>query len=366
MKKILSFAVACSMCLCSTFSALAVGQAGDTTIADKDGNIFTLSQPILYTMTINDVKGKIYYDDSWFFRDSEDSQSSRMGNRTIYVVPENTVVYAPKNTFFDGMLEFLSIAKYDNSYYIRYEAGYGGDIWTSFTLNNAPSGGYFTGFPIIKANSLEDAQNSYGTNETIDEIHFYVTKEISNENPFTSLPDIKVNFTDVAKDSYYENAVKWAVSKDVTSGTSETTFSPNETCTTAQILTLLWRQNGQPEPTIENPFSDVDENDYSYKPALWAYEKGLVTGDKFNGNSPCTRIATVTYFYNLSDKTIGSYPMSPFNDVPETSKDYEIVRWAVSNGITSGTDYYKFSPNATCTRGQIVTFMYRAFLSNLD
>lgn len=182
-----------------------------------------------------------------------------------------------------------------------------------------------------------------------------------NNIPFVADLSPKVGgFNDVWESNYYAEAVLWAVDKGITSGTSATTFSPDATCTTAQILTFLWRSQGQPEPTSKtNPFTDVEANDYYYKAALWAHEKGLVSGTALNGGTACTRSATVTYLWKLA----GSPSASPatFTDVPSTADFSQAVAWAVGEGITSGTTATTFSPETTCTRGQIVTFLYRAY-----
>jgi len=165
------------------------------------------------------------------------------------------------------------------------------------------------------------------------------------------------NFTDVGSDDYCYTPIMWAVEKGVTSGTSTTTFSPNEICTVGQILTFIWRANGQPIPTISNPFIDVTDKDYFFSAACWAHEKGLVSGNVFNANAPCTRSMAVTYLWKLS----GSVAVSPasFSDVPVGAEYASAVAWAVKNGITSGTTSTTFSPNQSCTRGQIVTFLHR-------
>lgn len=167
----------------------------------------------------------------------------------------------------------------------------------------------------------------------------------------------KNNFTDVASNAYYADAVTWAISEGITTGTSATTFSPNATCTKSQILTFLWRANGSPASTISNPFSDVSAGAYYADAAIWSYEKGLISGSTFNGDIPATRATTVTYLWKLA----GSPSASPvnFTDVPNGENYSQAVAWAVSDGITSGTSATTFSPAATCTRGQIVTFLYR-------
>lgn len=181
---------------------------------------------------------------------------------------------------------------------------------------------------------------------------------------WTSSVDIDNNelptaFYDVAANAYYTKAVIWAVEKGITNGTSATMFSPNKKCTTGEILTFLWKAQNSPEPTISNPYSDVTKSDYYYKAALWAYEKGLVSGSTFKASVPSTRSMTVTYLWKLAGKpTAGA---SNFTDVPSSADYAQAVSWAVGKGITSGTEKNIFSPDSTSTRGQIVTFLYRAF-----
>lgn len=128
-------------------------------------------------------------------------------------------------------------------------------------------------------------------------------------------------FTDVKANAYYAGAVKWAVDKKITSGTSATTFSPQKTCSVAEILTFLWRAKGQPEPTAQNPFSDVKAGDYFYKAALWAKEKGLVSGSRFNPTAPCTRAMVVTYLWKLAGSPATSADSMQYKPYTLTGKD---------------------------------------------
>ncbi len=173
-------------------------------------------------------------------------------------------------------------------------------------------------------------------------------------------------FQDVKKADYFFEPVNWAVEKGITNGTSATTFSPNDTCTRAQILTFLWRSAGSPEPTIGNPYTDVNANDYFYKVALWAKEKGIYNpgGASFNPNEPCTRASTVEYFWHYAGSATGT--RVPFSDVSEGSDLDKAVSWAVRKGITNGSGGTLFSPDNTCTRAQIVTFLHRYFVTPLD
>ena len=170
-------------------------------------------------------------------------------------------------------------------------------------------------------------------------------------------------FSDVVKTDYFADSVLWAVDKGITAGTSKTTFSPNSTCTTAQILTFLWRSQGSPEPTSKtNTFTDIKESDYFYKAALWAKEKNIVSKDStvFGGDTPCTRSSAVLYIWRAAGFPAAA-KSSSFTDVATTTIYAPAVDWAVEQGVTSGTSKTTFSPDTTCTRAQIVTFLYRAF-----
>ena len=171
-------------------------------------------------------------------------------------------------------------------------------------------------------------------------------------------------FGDVSESSYYYDPVLWAVQKGITNGTTPTTFSPYDPCTRGQIVTFLWRAFGSPEPEKdENPFTDVPENMYYYKAILWAVEQGITTGTSATTFSPedtCTRGQVATFLWRACGKPEPQGSENPFTDVPETVYYYEPILWAVENGITNGTGNGKFSPEDSCTRGQIVTFLYRA------
>lgn len=169
-------------------------------------------------------------------------------------------------------------------------------------------------------------------------------------------------FTDVSDDSYYYAATVWAVNNGVTHGKTDTLFAPNDTCTRAQAVTFLWRAMGSPEPTATTcPFADVSTDAYYYKAVLWAVEKGITkgTGDTtFSPDDTCTRAQVVTFQW----RTAGSPAMTtanPFTDVGSGQYYTDAVLWAVSGKITEGTTATTFSPTQNCTRAQIVTFLYR-------
>ena len=170
------------------------------------------------------------------------------------------------------------------------------------------------------------------------------------------------SFRDVKQGDYFYDAVKWAVEKGITEGTSADTFSPGASCTRAQMVTFLWRAAGSPAPkSAANPFKDISVNDYYYNAVLWAVENGITSGtgaDTFAPNATVTRGQTVTFLYRAA----GSPAVSggSFSDVAANAYYANAVAWASQNNITSGTGNGKFSPNADCTRGQIVTLLYRA------
>lgn len=171
-------------------------------------------------------------------------------------------------------------------------------------------------------------------------------------------PDMVGQFTDVFVTDYYADPVLWAIEKKITTGTTETTFSPGSTCTNAQILTFLWRAYGCPEAAIENPFSNLTGDEYYYEAALWAYEKGMVSAPVFDADASCTRSATVRYLWQAAGKPEPS-SLSSFADVPADADYATAVSWAIEQDITNGTSDTTFSPDQICSRGQIVTFLYR-------
>lgn len=178
-------------------------------------------------------------------------------------------------------------------------------------------------------------------------------------------------FSDVPANAYYADAVAWAVEREITSGTTATTFSPDSTCTRAQILTFIWRANGSPEPDLEkistadhNPFPDLNGTEYYFKAAQWAYTQGMVAGFmNFDGNAPCSRSLAVTYIWEAAGEPLPAKEAG-FTDIIRALHNINAISWAVEAGITSGTSAATFSPDTICTRGQIVTFLYRALKNN--
>lgn len=170
------------------------------------------------------------------------------------------------------------------------------------------------------------------------------------------------SFADVPANAYFADAVKWAVDKDVTNGLSDTMFGPYESCTRAQIVTFLWRAAGSPEPKTMSSFTDVPASTYYAKAVAWAIENGITNGmteTTFAPDATCTRGQIVTFLYRaLKGTASGS---TNFTDVKSDTFYADAINWAVANNVTNGTSNTTFSPNADCTRAEIVTFLYRAY-----
>ena len=170
------------------------------------------------------------------------------------------------------------------------------------------------------------------------------------------------SFVDVPANAYFADAVKWAVDKGVTNGMTETTFGPYESCTRAQIVTFLWRAAGSPEPKTASSFTDVPVSAYYAKAVAWAVENGITNGmtaTEFAPDATCTRGQSVTFLYRaLKGTASGS---TNFTDVKSDAFYADAVNWAVASDVTNGTSNTTFSPNADCTRAEIVTFLYRAY-----
>lgn len=169
-------------------------------------------------------------------------------------------------------------------------------------------------------------------------------------------------FNDVKPGDYFYDAVNWAVEKGITTGTSATTFSPNASCTRAQIVTFLWRASGSPEPkTASNSFTDVAANAYYCKAVLWAVENGITTGTSattFSPDAPCTRAQGVTFLWRANGSKAASAAAS-FTDVASDAYYAPAVAWAAEQNVTGGVGNGLFSPDTTCTRAQNVSMLYR-------
>ena len=254
---------------------------------------------------------------------------------------------------------------YDSYYTIKATAGTGGSISPSGnvsvregrdqTFTITPDKGYAVSNVKIDGKSI-GAVKSY-TFENVRRTH---TIEVifmkANGNLQTGV------FVDVATGSYYEDAVDWAVENGITQGTDDTHFAPDGICTRAQAVAFLWRAAGSPKPeTRTMPFADVPAGSYYYDAVLWAVENGIAKGTSdttFSPNMTCSRAQIVTFLWR-SEKSPAAGTANPFADVKSTAYYADAVLWAVKEDITKGTTSTAFSPNTDCTRAQIVTFLWR-------
>ena len=295
-----------------------------------------------------------YSFDGWY---TEESGGTKITTDTEF--PADTTVYAHWTYTGGGGSSGYSY------YTIKATAGAGGSISPSGnvsvregrdqTFTITPDKGYAVANVKIDGKSI-GAVKSY-TFENVSRTH---TIEVifmkANGNPQTGV------FVDVATGSYYEDAVDWAVENGITQGTDDTHFSPDGICTRAQAVTFLWRAAGSPKPeTRTMPFTDVPVGSYYYDAVLWAVENGITKGTSdttFSPNMICSRAQIVTFLWR-SEKSPAAGTANPFADVKSTAYYADAVLWAVKENITKGTTSTTFSPNADCTRAQIVTFLWR-------
>lgn len=250
--------------------------------------------------------------------------------------------------------------------------------YSGFSAVKATDKFYYTTTNSYTQNALSDVTfraSTYAKAGTTVYVPFTIYVKLGTSNVISKQVEgtvaIKIaqtmNFADVKPTDYFYNPVKWAVNKNITKGTSATTFSPYKTCTRAEIVTFLWRDAGSPMPTTSrHPFTDVSYSMGSdfYNAILWANQNGITAGTTtttFSPNKTCTRAEIVTFLWRYAKKPVGYGSNNPFTDVNKTDHApyYDAILWAVSKGITTGSTTTTFSPNGTCTRGEAVTFLYR-------
>lgn len=426
MKKLLSLALALIMC-CSTLSACAVEtvaaaapnnaeNAADTPIRSGEATVssavklassagtmeiketygtITLSSPILYTISVSDL-GKIDMSSAEVIREgvpfdevsAAEYASQNMWSKisAVYAIPTGTIITLPSGILTSTILQMdvtveNGVCRADQlnvSLFPGYDA----------IQAPEPEPAYIAVIELEYVNvpekSTVTADGSGVSGSSPDDryagsIAFFVSEDASAENPFgssvpaapetpqapaTSSPTGNSGFTDVAADAYYFEPVNWAIQKSIASGMGDGLFSPDITCSTAHILTFLWRAKGSPKPTsTTNPFTDVQESDYYYKAALWAKENNVLPlpfNPAFQGDAPCTRGMAMLYIWRAAG-FFAAEKSSGFADVPDTSLYAPAVDWAVENGVTTGMGDGTFGSEIICTRAQIITFLYRAF-----
>ena len=254
---------------------------------------------------------------------------------------------------------------YYTYYTIKATVGTNGSIspsgWTSVrdgrdqTFTITPDKGYAVAKVLVDGKSVGAVKSYTFKNVTKDHTIEAIFMK-SNGNPQTGV------FVDVAEGSYYEEAIDWAVEKGITNGVSSNMFAPNDPCTRAQIVTFLWRAAGSPAPKSMSSFTDVPADAFYAKAVAWAVENGITSGtgeSKFSPNSTCTRAQAVTFLYRASGSPAVS-GKAEFSDVSTTAFYADAVAWAAKKGITTGIGGGLFGSDNDCTRGQIVTFLWRA------
>ena len=254
---------------------------------------------------------------------------------------------------------------YYTYYTIKATAGTNGSIspsgWTSVrdgrdqTFTITPDKGYAVAKVLVDGKSVGAVKSYTFKNVTKDHTIEAIFMK-SNGNPQTGV------FVDVAEGSYYEEAIDWAVEKGITNGVSSNMFAPNDPCTRAQIVTFLWRAAGSPAPKSISSFTDVPADAFYAKAVAWAVENGITSGtgeSKFSPNATCTRAQAVTFLYRASGSPAVS-GKAEFSDVSSTAFYADAVAWAAKKGITTGIGGGLFGSDNDCTRGQIVTFLWRA------
>ena len=300
-----------------------------------------------------------YSFDGWY---SAASGGTKITTATVFY--ENTTVYAHW-TYIGGGGSSGGGGGY-TYHTIRAISGLNGSIsptgWTSVrhgwdqTFTITPDKGYAVAKVLVDGKSVGSVKSYTFKNVTKDHTIEVVFMK-ANGNPQTGV------FVDVAEGSYYEEAVDWAVKNGITTGTGNNYFTPDGICTRAQAVTFLWRVAGSPTPKTEAmPFEDVLDGSYYYEAVLWAVENGITVGTSATTFSPdltCSRAHIVTFLWRAANSP-SARTVNPFTDVATDAYYIDAVLWAVKHKITVGTTLSTFSPDEGCTRAQIVTFLYRA------
>ena len=287
-------------------------------------------------------------------------QTPRQSDLTVTVTRES-----------DGKVWTLRGDDYAPTYYENYfcvdTAGYGVANCIIFRPDGTEETQNYNGIYTVRIDGLKTIDGRSVKDFTYS-VDFFDSTAIEPEQPAEQpvapqKPDQAPLFRDVPANAYYRDAVQWAVEQKITGGTSADTFSPETPCTRGQIVTFLWRAAGSPKPqSATNPFRDVDANAYYYNAILWAVEQGITSGTgagTFSPDATVTRGQTVTFLYRTAGSPAASG--SSFDDVPAGAYFADAAAWAAQTGITSGTGNGKFSPQANCSRAQIVTFLFRQY-----
>ena len=287
------------LALCFSLGITGPVLAANTGISDSGGNSYTLDQPYLYCQIL----------------------STEQGLMTQYILEAGTTITAPEGTAFTA--------------------------WSSRDYGSSDTEEGSLTEPASQIKPEPGREYVYGTDAGT---WLYVAVPVEGV------------FVDVALEDWFYEPVRWAVETGVTTGTAAYQFQPGKVCTQGEILTFLWRASGSPEPAGENPFQNptITPEAYFYKAMVWAWEQGILTEDSQSPEDACSRSDVAVYLWRLAGETEVSTTLS-FTDVPQDASYAKAVSWAVEQGITQGTSAALFSPNTPCTRGHIVTFLYRYF-----
>ena len=292
-----------------------------------------------------------YRFDGWY---TERNGGELIATSTVFAA--NTIVYAHW-TYTGGS---GGSGGYAPGYYIiRSTAGAGGSITPSGDVSvRAGANQTFTITP-NRGYAVSDVKID---GRSIGAVRSYTFENISASHTIEVQFRVRSSFVDVPSGSYYEDAVDWAVANGITTGTDAAHFSPDGICTRAQAVTFLWRAAGRPAPESRTmPFTDVPADSYYYDAVLWAVENGITKGTSsttFSPDDTCTRAQIVTFLWR-SEQSPAAGSSNPFTDVSADAYYADAVLWAVKEAITTGTTRTTFSPDAECTRAQIVTFLWR-------
>lgn len=349
-KRVMSLFMTFALCAGLTVPAFAAGSTVTLPKLADDPNVKLTLTNVLNTYKIPMMMEKWDYEKDEPYYQEEEMTVYRLSNSGSYFK-------ADSNSFFElfpGGIGFYSLN--NGKFVIDPEVDYNGQMAYLGTYGR-------TSIEMVEENKSGIYGYDYGFNEG--EYFYFTYADLSKYDvtpkpaaPVTPAAPAASGFTDVSASAYYAKAVKWAVENNVTAGTTPTTFSPDSTCTNAQILTFMWRAAGSPEPSAANPFSNLTGSEYYAKAAAWAYENGMVSGTSFDGNKPCTRAMTMEYFWKQAGSPAAAVS-DKFTDVSAADSYAQAVAWAVDNGVTAGVSENTFVPSQTCTRGQIVTFLYR-------
>ena len=283
-----------------------------------------------YTLTVKDSSGNTVLSKADLTETSYSFTFSEAGTYTAQVTAVNTMYYDYKTV---GSAKTITV---------KTSCEANGHVWDSGVITQEPTA-------------------------TADGVKTY-TCTVCGATRTETVPKLSNPFTDVTQGKFYYDPVLWAISQDpqITTGVTDTTFEPDRTCTRAHVVTFLWRANGCPNPTnMTSSFKDVkDTSKYYYKAVLWAAEKGITTGyadGTFRPDDECTRGQVVTFLWRAKGQPTPTSAANPFSDVPAGKYYTTAVLWALQNNITQGRTSTTFGPDDACTRGHVVTFLYRAY-----